>query len=84
MPFPYDITKDIRYQQGFEIGFRQGIEKSIEQGSEQYTRRVVENLLADGQFSLDKIAKTMEVSIDFVIQIQNELTQKNKNQNQIA
>ena len=68
MPFPYDITKDIRYQQGVE----------------QYTRSVVENLLADGQFSLDKIAKTMEVSIDFVIQIQNELTQKNKKQNQNA
>jgi transposase len=72
MPFPYDITKDIRYQQGLEYGFKK------------YTRSVVENLLADGQFSLDKIAKTMDVSIDFVIQIQNELKQKNKKQNQNA
>ena len=66
MPFTYDITADIRYQKG------------IEQGIEKNTRKIVEKLLADGEFPLGKIAEIADVSIDFVIQIQNELTQNNR------
>lgn len=63
MPITYDITTDIRYQQG------------IEQGIEQKNRKIVEKLLANGRFSLREIAEIADVSIDFVIEIQLEQTQ---------
>lgn len=63
MPITYDITTDIRYQQG------------IEQGIEQKNREIVEKLLANGRFSLREIAEIADVSIDFVIEIQLEQTQ---------
>lgn len=65
MPITYDITKDLRFQQGIEQG--------IEQGATLKTRKIVEKMLSTGKYSLREIAEIAEVSIDFVIQTQQAL-----------
>ncbi|MBP6811019.1 MAG: hypothetical protein KA138_05850 [Saprospiraceae bacterium] len=70
MPITYDITTDIRYQQGIEQG--------IEQGMSLKTRKTVEKMLAGNRFSLREIADISDVSIDYVIKVQNELTDKDQ------
>jgi hypothetical protein len=57
----YDITTDVRYQQG------------IEQGVLRKARRMVEKALQKGNMSLQEIADLAEVDIDFVIRVQNEI-----------
>jgi hypothetical protein len=70
MPITYDITTDIRYQQGIEQG--------IEQGISFQTRKTVEKMLADSRFSLGEIADIAEVSIDYIIKVQNELSEEDQ------
>ncbi len=62
MPLTYDITADIRYQQGIETK----------------TRIMVAKLLKKNVLSIKEIAELAEVSVDYVIKIQNELTVKEK------
>ena len=62
MPLTYDITADIRYQQGVETK----------------TRIMVAKLLKKNVLSIKEIAELAEVSVDYVIKIQNELTAKEK------
>lgn len=68
MPITYDITKDLRFQQGIEQG--------IEQGTTLKTRKIIEKMLSTGKFSLREIAEIAEVSIDFVINTQQALLVK--------
>jgi hypothetical protein len=74
MPIHYDITTDVRYQQGIE----QGIEQGIKQGISLKTRKTVEKMLADSRFSMREIAAIAEVSIDYIIKVQNELSEKDQ------
>ena len=89
MSIHYDITTDLRYQQGIEQGVAQGIEQGVAQGIEQGVaqgieqgelrklRKMVSNLLNKGMLSLQEIAEAAEVNIDFVIAMQHEMQQKN-------
>lgn len=76
MPLTYDITADIRYQQGLEQGIEQGLEQGLERGVSDATRQMVERLLEKGVLSLKDIAEVASVSIDYVIKVQNELMEK--------
>jgi hypothetical protein len=69
MSIYYDITTDLRYQQGIETGIEQG----IEQGALRKARRMIEKALLKGNMSLQEIADLAEVNIDFVIKVQNEI-----------
>ncbi len=42
------------------------------------TRKTVEKMLAGNRFSLREIADISDVSIDYVIKVQNELTDKDQ------
>ncbi len=66
MPLTYDITTDVRYQQGIEQGIEQGISAA--------TRQMVARLLEKGVLALKDVAEVANVSIDYVIKVQNELT----------
>jgi predicted transposase/invertase (TIGR01784 family) len=76
MSIHYDITTDLRYQQGIEQGLEQGIEQGIEQGDLRRLKKMVRNLLNKGMLSLQEIAEAAEVDIDFVIAIQHEMQRK--------
>lgn len=73
MAIHYDITTDLRYQEGIEIGIEQG----IEQGDLKRLTKMVRNLLAKGKLSLQEIADVAETDIDFVIAIHNEMQEGN-------
>jgi predicted transposase/invertase (TIGR01784 family) len=77
MSINYDIKEDIRYQQGVEQGIEQGLYEGIEQGIEQgdllRAKKIVKKMLLKGAFSLQEIADLAEVSIDFVMEMQNEI-----------
>ena len=53
-------------EQGIEKGIEKGIEQGIEQGQLMKNTSVVKNLLQKGKLTLDEIADTVEVSLDFV------------------
>ena len=68
MPFVYDIDyeKDPIYIEGFEKGVKEGLEKAMAIN----TKKVVENILLTGEFSVESIASIVDVSIEFVLEIQ--------------
>lgn len=67
MAIKYDIEKDVRFQQG--------IEKGIEKGIEQEKIINIKAMLASGFLSVAQIAQIASVSVDFVLQIQQEMKQ---------
>ncbi len=77
MPIYYDVTKDLRYQQGVEQGIEQGIEKGVEIGIEQGIEKGIERsnekfiqaLLKKGTFSLKEISELTGSDIDTVISV---------------
>ena len=64
MPIKYDLTKDIRFKEGFE----KGEYNKVRIGTIQ--------LLKNGLLSVVMIAEALEVPLDFVLKIQEELGQK--------
>jgi predicted transposase YdaD len=69
MPITYDITADLRYQQGLEQGQQRGESKK--------TRFMVERMLLSGKMSISEIAEIAAVSVDYVIAVHNEMNDKN-------
>lgn len=61
----YDITKDIRYQQGRQ----QGAEKERREKNIAFVKK----LLVKGDYNVEEIADLADVSVDFVLQIKNSL-----------
>jgi predicted transposase/invertase (TIGR01784 family) len=61
MALDYDIRKDLRYQQGVETGKIEGkLEEKIE---------MISALLKKGKLSMEEIAETAEVTLDYVKKI---------------
>jgi len=56
-------------EEGIEIGMKKGMEKWIEKGREEERRAFVENLLSETEFSDEKIASLVNVTVDFVNKI---------------
>lgn len=61
MPIIYDLTKDIRFKEG------------VEKGEYKKARLGTIKLLKNGLLSVVMIAEALDVSITFVLQIQEEL-----------
>ncbi len=72
MPIKYDLTKDIRFKEGREVG----IEKGEERGERKKARASAIRLLKNGLLSIVMIAEALDVSLDFVLKIQDELEKK--------
>ena len=66
MPIIYDLRKDIRFKEGKE------------EGLEEKARLSTIRALEEGSLSAKKIAKILDVPLDFVLQIQQELEKKNR------
>ena len=77
MSLHYDITKDVRFQQGIEKGELQGIEKGIDLGIEKgatlKAHAMVMKLLRQNAMGADEIADFVEVPLAFVLECQKEL-----------
>ena len=78
MALNYDITKDIRFQQGIEKGLVRGLEKGIEKGIEQGKTFMIRNLLkselfVNGRISYQDIAQMAQVTLPKVLQIHQQL-----------
>ena len=80
--FNLDIEKDPIFidgrEQGVEIGIEQGIEQGIELGIEREKISKIEKFLLGSKLSIKRIADFQEVSIDFVIKIQERLKKEGK------
>ena len=80
--FNLDIEKDPIFidgrDQGVEIGIEQGIEQGIELGIERERISKIEKFLLGSKLSIKRIADFQEVSIDFVIKIQERLKKEGK------
>jgi hypothetical protein len=72
MSLNYDITKDIRFQQGIEKGEVIGIEK----GEALKTYSMTIKLLKQNTMTTSEIADFVEMPISFVLQCQTELEGK--------
>ena len=75
MTIEYDITKDIRYQQGEEKGIEKGIEKGLEKGETKKAITAIINMTAK-DFDIPIIAGLLEVEQDFVVSIQEQMKKK--------
>jgi predicted transposase YdaD len=64
------ILKEVE-EKGIEQGIEQGIGQGIEQGITLKNIKGVQNLLKQGRLNIQEIAEVLEVSIDFVMKIQN-------------
>lgn len=69
----YDITKDVRYNQGKDVGLEQG----LEQGRLETTIFGIRNMLLKN-LAEDLIAEILNVESSFVIQIKQELKKENE------
>ena len=84
MPFHYEINlkEDPIFIEGFEKGVKEGLEKGVKEGLEKAmainTKKVVENNLLTGEFSVESIASIVDVSIEFVLEIQERLKKEGK------
>jgi flagellar biosynthesis/type III secretory pathway protein FliH len=84
MSLNYDVTKDIRFQQGYAVGFEKGyaigLKKGyaigLKKGIEKSARQTVLLLLALEKLTIDAIADVVEMPIAFVLQCQKELEDK--------
>ena len=76
MPFHYEINlkEDPIFIEGFEKGVKEGLEKAMAIN----TKKVVENILLTGEFSVESIASIVDVSIEFVLEIQEGLKKEGK------
>jgi len=59
-------------EQGFDEGIREGIEKGIKEGIKEGIKLSVKAMLQKGKFSLQEIAETLNVELDFVKQVQQD------------
>jgi predicted transposase/invertase (TIGR01784 family) len=64
------ILKEVE-EKGIEQGIEQGIGQGIEQGITLKNIKGVQKALTKGKYSLEEIADLFEVSIDFVMKVQN-------------
>jgi DNA invertase Pin-like site-specific DNA recombinase len=71
MPIHFDLETDLRYKQGIEKGEKLGEMKTL--------KRNIAKILVKNAFSVIEIAEIFDVSIDFVLEIQNELKKDKKN-----
>ncbi len=69
MPIYYDVTKDLRYQQGFEQGIKIGFKIGFKIGVELSKSKFIQALFKKGTFSLKEIAELTGSDIDTVISI---------------
>ncbi len=77
MTIEYDITKDIRYQQGQAQGIEKGIEEGIEKGE---TKKAIIGIInmAAKSFDTNMIAEVLEVTPDFVASILEQYKKKDE------
>ncbi len=73
MPIAYDLTKDLRFIEGKQEGKQEGRQEGEHVGEQKKARAAVINLLKDKVLSVEQIARVLEVSLDFVKNIQEEL-----------
>ncbi|MCS6796326.1 MAG: hypothetical protein NZ516_10240 [Raineya sp.] len=73
MALTYNLENDVRFRQGVEIG----IEKGLRKGEYRKTIIAIKEMLADN-FPLEKIAKYLHVSVDFVKQVAEKLKNEQK------
>jgi hypothetical protein len=69
MPIYYDLTTDLRYQQGVAQGVAQGEVRSEAKKNKEF----VTNLLTQGDFTDEQIANFANVSISYVQEIRASL-----------
>jgi predicted transposase YdaD len=77
MPIEYDIETDGLYLQGLEKGQsegfvkgrNEGLKKGKQEGFQEGKQKAIEAFLIRGQLSEQDIADTLEVSLEFVMQI---------------
>jgi hypothetical protein len=70
MPIYYDLTTDLRYQQGVAQGVAQGEVRSEAKKNKEF----VTNLLTQGDFTDEQIANFANVSISYVQEIRASLS----------
>ena len=76
--FNLDIEKDPIFIDGRDQGVEIGIEQGIELGIERERISKIEKFLLGSKLSIKRIADFQEVSIDFVIKIQERLKKEGK------
>jgi hypothetical protein len=76
--FNLDIEKDPIFIDGRETGVEQGIEQGIEIGVEREKIATIEKFLLGSILSIKRIADFQEVSIDYVLKIQERLRKEGK------
>ena len=64
---------DEGFEKGIEKGIEQGIEKGIDEGFEKGIVKGIEKALKRGKLSLAEIAEDFEVSLEYLMQIQQNL-----------
>ncbi len=69
MPIYCDVTKDLRYQQGFEQGIKIGFKIGFKIGVELSKSKFIQALFKKGTFSLKEISELTGSDIDTVISV---------------
>jgi len=64
MPFVYDITKDLRYLEGFRRGFAKGFEQGFKRGLSKQILVYLKNS-PDRNHSPQEIAHIFDLSLEF-------------------
>lgn len=73
MPIKYDLTKDIRFKEGVEVGIKMVEKIAAKIGERRKARSATIRMLKHGLLSVVTIAEVLDVSLDFVLKIQEEL-----------
>lgn len=77
MPIVYNLETDLRYQQGKGKGIEEGIEKGIEKGELIQKIKSIRGLIRSKLLTNQQIAAIEEVSVEFVENIEKQLTEEN-------
>ena len=71
MPIHYDVTKDLRFIQGFEEGIRRVTEQRIRQVASEKNLTFTISLIQNTDFDDDKIATLVGVTVEYVKNLRN-------------
>ncbi|MCG2613675.1 hypothetical protein LZZ85_05260 [Terrimonas sp. NA20] len=76
MTILYDLSTDIRFEQGIALGEVRGIEKGRVEGEEKAARKFAEILIRQG-FSISQIVETFDLSPTILSFLEKTFSQKN-------
>ncbi len=78
MPIEFDLESDVIYQRGKQEGIQEGIQEGKQEGKQEgrveEKRELIIEMLRDGALSIEKIAAYAHASVEFVKNLQQEIS----------